>query len=345
MTETPRSAEGTEARMDQYHVGEMNPESTFLAGAAPSRNDGVIDPDKFGIWLSHRPSSCPTQQSRSNYIYSPDTLISKLFLPYLEQQCLSLLPSPVDFNVLRAIYLRDIHPVFPVLDLDVFNKLPEDSPIRLIMAQAICLAASATLQQNNSLRLSSDPSSPLQPNQFAQQLSLAILTTINLGAVNDKSVIIQVLTLLSLFNQLSYDRHFSAELTARVVSYAQTLGLHLYQGSGRKCTANATRLFCCVWALDRLNSAIRGRPTLIHERDLRQELDLCISQQDPCFRVFLRTVKLLDQTINLYRPGMVERSSDDFINAEFPDFEEIVYLSNASSVSSRLMGISALLIF
>jgi len=31
------------------------------------------------------------------------------------------------------------------------------------------------------------------------------------------------------------------------------------------------RVFCCVWALDKLNAAFHGRPVLVHERDSARE--------------------------------------------------------------------------
>lgn len=334
----PSPSTHVDSSTDRCYVGDMNPESTFLAGASPSTSHSTIDQDSLGVWLSSRPGSYPTRTSQSTYICSSDPLISKLFLPYFEQHCLSLLPSPSDYDRLRGIYARDIHPIFPVLDIKSFDTLPSHAPAKSLLAQAICLAASATWGENKFLKLSTNPEKVLRPSEFAQQMSRAILATINLGVVKDKMVLVQVLSLLSLFNQLSDDRHFSADLSGRAVTYIQTLGLHLHNNSEREDSAYTARLFCCVWALDRLNSAFHGRPTLIHEHDISRDLDVCINQQEPCFRLFLRIVLLLDKVISLYRPENREARSSPSNNEIFPNFEDLVYSSGAHSVNIQSIG-------
>jgi len=51
-----------------------------------------------------------------------------------------------------------------------------------------------------------------------------------------------------------------------------------------------------------MNAAFNGRPVLMHERDLRKDLTCCFEEQEPCFRVFLKVIELLDKVIDLYRP-------------------------------------------
>jgi hypothetical protein len=151
-------------------------------------------------------------------------------------------------------------------------------------------------------------------------------------------VLIQVLALLSFFTQLSDNRHSSAELTARAISYAHTVGLHLQTNTSRKDHIYVTRLFCCIWALDRLNAAFHGRPVLMHERDFGRNLESCFQQQEGCFQLLLRTVSLLDKVIELYRP--TADGSEVSWESDFPTFEELLLTSGALRVKSNLLGAS-----
>jgi hypothetical protein len=48
----------------------------------------------------------------------------------------------------------------------------------------------------------------------------------------------------------------------------------------------------------------------MHERDLRKDLDLCFERQDPCFRVFLKVIQLLDKvgySVSTSRRALTEK--------------------------------------
>jgi Fungal specific transcription factor domain len=323
-------------------VGDLNPEGIFLASTSPAATTGSAEPDGLGFWLSRRATDSvqgsyhriPLKQSRSTLISNRDPLISKLLLPYLEDQCLSLLPKSADFESLSGIYFEHVHPIFPVLDRDAFGLMPNEMPAKVLLKQAICLAASTNGGAEQFLNLSKDTT--LGHKDFAEQLSLAIRTSLDLGLVKDRLVQIQVLAILSLFNQLSDDRHWSAELTGRAVSCVHTTGLHLQTYESRKDHDYVTRLFCCIWALDRLNAAFHGRPVLMHERDFGRDLKTCFAQQEGCFHLFLQTVFLLDKVIDLYRP--TADGSRIGWESEFPSFEELLHETGSSRVSSHLVG-------
>ena len=327
---------------DSRFVGDLNPESIFLAATSPSSTHGAGESDRVGVWLSRRVMESITstqamlalKQSHSNSLYAADPMISTVLVPYLGDQCLRLLPKSADFEGLSDIYFKEVHPIFPVLDEESFQALQEGSPAKVLLKQAICLAASTNKRTTKLLNLSTG--STACHKDFAEQTSQAIQTSINLGLVKDELVLIQVLALLSFFTQLSDNRHSSAELAARAISYAHTVGLHLQTNTSRKDHIYVTRLFCCIWALDRLNAAFHGRPVLMHERDFGRNLESCFQQQEGCFQLLLRTVSLLDKVIELYRP-MADGSEVSW-ESDFPTFEELLLTSGALRVKSHLLG-------
>jgi Fungal specific transcription factor domain len=335
---TPNAARALEDDEESHFVGDLNPKGIFLAATSPT---GSAEPDSVGVWFSRRPphslkdsySRIPLRQSRSSSIYSPDPLISNVLLPYLEDQCLRLLPKPPDFEGLSRIYFDEVHPIFPVLEREAFIAMPESSPAKVLLKQAICLAASTNKHAKTFLSLPTN-TTPSR-SEFAEQLLLALRTSLDLGFVKDKLVSIQVLALLSLFTQLSDDRNLSAELNSRAVTCIHTTGLHL-QNANRKDSDSMTRLFCCVWAVDRLNAAFHGRPVLMHERDFGRDLKACFAQQESCFQLFLRTVLLLDQVIDLYRP--ISGDSSVSWEGSFPAFEDLLHISGAFRVTAHLVG-------
>jgi hypothetical protein len=339
---SPVAARDLDNEDESRFVGDLNPEAIFLAATSPAATTGSAEPDGLGFWLSRKPtgseqsSYCkiPLKQSRSTLIHSQVPLISKLLLPYLEDQCLSLQPKPADFEGLSGIYFEHVHPIFPVLDREAFELIPEEIPAKLLLKQAICLAASTNQGAKQFLNLSTD--TMLSHREFAEQLSLAMRTSLDLGLVRDRLVQIQILAILSLFNQLSDDRHWSAELTGRAVSCVHTTGLHLQTHASRKDHDYVTRLFCCIWALDRLNAAFHGRPVLMHERDFGRDLKSCFSQQEGCFQLFLQTVFLLDKVIDLYRPTAGDTSAGRL--SELPTYEELLHDTGSLRVSSHLVG-------
>lgn len=354
---TPRSVPRTEAPRrdseaeDSRFVGDLNPEGIFLAATSPSTTRGPAQPDQIGVWLSEKPSrekpsrwepkyysSLPARNVKSSSIYIPDPVTSRLFLPHLEEQCLSLLPRSADLQALRKIYSEEIHPIFPILDFSRIDALPSHSPTNILLNQAICLAASSSWSSKRFLRLpvADQTVATLNRKEFAQHMSLAMRTSLNLGLVKDRLSLIQIYALLSMFTQFSDERPISAELSGQAVNHLQTLGLHVLAVKNRKDKDHALRVFCCVWALDRLNAAFHGRPVLMHERDFGQNLESSIKAQESSFQLFLRIVLLLDKVIDLYRP-----KPDDAIQEwkeSFPHFEEIVYQSGALRVRANLLG-------
>lgn len=320
-------------------IGDLNPEGTLLAAASPSGSAGTARQHDVGVWFSDKSSRgrgfsrLAVKKSRSRFITSPDPLISSVFLPHLEDHCLSVLPSPDNLAGLTHIYLEHIHPIFPILDYESYQNTPSDSPEWALLSQAICFAASVS---PNSIQYLHLPKMDVQSrNEFSRTLFGVIRTSLALGLVKDKTALIQVFAIISLFTQFSGDRQESAEFFSRALAHAHTMGLHLHGQPNSPSEGNSIRLFCCMYALDILNAAFHGRPMQMHARDFGRDLHSCIAAQRGCFRLFLRTITLMDRVIELYRP-----SSNAVWEDGFPLFEDVLEEFDGLGIPTYLIGMS-----
>ncbi|KAF4832343.1 hypothetical protein CGCTS75_v004648 [Colletotrichum tropicale] len=311
---------------DARFVGDLNPEGAFLADS-PGTSRGYAESNSVGVWYSRR-------NVRGNEISTE--VASAVSADHAEHQFLAVLPRRAYYEKLEKIYLRDVHRIFPVLNLDILKK-PVSTTSQILCKQAICLAAGSSPSAKPFLSLGEDSTIILTYPEFAQRLSSAIRKAIGLGLVKDRVQTTAILVILSLYTHFSEDRHLSAELAAQSVSNAQTVGLHLQNPPARNDDpAYLTRLFCCVWATDILTAAFHGRPVMIHERDLGRDVQACIREQDSCFRLFLDIVALLGRIIDLYRPA--QKTSSCLVMEDLPSFECLVERAHALRVDSRLLG-------
>lgn len=334
-------------------VGDLNPEAAFLAATSPvrsSRSNG--DAEDIGVWTARKrrkmspdvsqPSTSghgarpqPVENHSGHHIQRSPWLPS-LLIPNFEDTYTRLLPPSQDMNRLYKIYLDDIHPIFPAIDIKAFEQKTHLGTCDYVfLQQAICLAASKNPSASPFLRL------PTMSNisthaDFGRELIFAIQTAVNLGLVRNKLVLTQGLALAGFLTQFTQNRDGSLQLTANAVIHCQTAGMHLKKEEDQPDRAFSNQLFCCVWALDRLNAAFHGRALLMHERDFGINLHTCLADQQPCFQVFLRSIKLLDEVIELYRPKV---DTGPLILADnFPLFESHIEVSQALNVKSRLLG-------
>ncbi|OHE90365.1 fungal specific transcription factor domain-containing protein [Colletotrichum orchidophilum] len=316
---------------DDRFVGDLNPEGAFLADS-PAASRGHAESNAVGVWYSRRnKSDSPTPE-----------LTSAVSVDHGVHQFLAVLPNKEHYEHLEKIYIRDVHRILPVMNLDIL-RAPAPTISQVLCKQAICLAAGSNPSAKPYLTLGQDASSPvLVYSEFALRLASAIRTALGLGLVKDRVQAVAIMVILSLYTHFSQDRHLSAELAAQAVSNAQTVGLHLHNPPARsEDPAYLTRLFCCVWAMDQLNAAFHGRPVMIHERDLGRDMEGCIREQDSCFRLFLEIVVLLGRIIDLYRPAA--KNTGCVVMEDFPSFDSLVDKAQALGVESRLLASMELL--
>jgi len=323
-------------------IGDLNPKGVFLAATSPDATRGVSN-DSIGVWLSSTLSKGPSQStaspsmSPSNLFYGSGSLVQKVLVPMLEQECRSTIPPQENIEALSKIYFEKVHPIFPVIDQAAYRNLNPTDPGYVLLQQGICLAASKNFGARPHLIIESSSSSLMSCRTFGEALSSTMRICIELGLVSNKIIIIQALALMSQYNDNAVGEDIASQLCGRAVQHVQSLGIHLKgQREDHKDRSSIT-LLCCIWAIDRMNAAFNGRPVLMHERDLRKDLDQCFEQQDPCFRVFLKVIELLDKVIELYRP--LPLSGDQpALNWDFPAFEDVVISCGGSQVSTSALG-------
>ena len=254
----------------------------------------------------------------------------------LEQECKSTIPPRDNMEALSKIYFEKVHPIFPVIDVEAYHSLSAIDPGHILLQQGICLAASKNFSARPHLIIESSAPA-LSCREFGETLSGAMRITIEMGLISNKIIIIQALALMSQFSDNPVGEDISSQLCGRAVQHVQSLGIHLNGQQEEQRIRSNTTLLCCIWAIDRMNAAFNGRPVLMHERDLRKDLESCFDQQDPCFRVFLKVIGLLDKIIDLYRP--LPTSGDlPSLNWDFPAFEDVVTNCGGSQVSTSSLG-------
>jgi Fungal specific transcription factor domain len=251
----------------------------------------------------------------------------------LEQECKSTIPPPEKVEALSKIYFEKVHPIFPVIDQEAYQNLNHADPGYILLQQGICLAASKNFAARQHLIMGGS-SHPLSCREFGEALSGAMRISVEMGLVSNKIVMIQGLALMSQFSDNPDGEDLSSQLCSRAIHHVQSLGLHI---NGHQEDHRVNTLLCCIWAIDRMNAAFNGRPVLMHERDLRKDLEQCFEQQEPCFRLFLQVIELLDKVIELYRP-LPASGDQPRLNWEFPAFEDVVLRRGGSTVGTSALG-------
>ncbi|KAG6247272.1 hypothetical protein E4U24_003243 [Claviceps purpurea] len=301
-------------------VGDLNPEGMFLEATASVSAGAASKKGDVGIW--HTASALGAlgasgSQSLQFITARPPPMMDQFLLSFVRQHCLSCLPPPEDFARLQHAYIQKMHPIFPVIPI---HKLENtlDHPSSIILRQLVCLAAAADPTLTEHFRLQNRGPGLLSAQIFSQTLSSSVRAVLETSLITERALHIQALIMLSLYTQPTCveEADLPAQLGGRAIHHVQTLGLHL-----ERCDAprdeELENLFCCAWALDRINAAEYGRPCLIHERDIGVDLNAYIKKRPPCFRLFLSIVQWLDQVVELYRPGP---------SAEVSGFEKIAYI-------------------
>ncbi|RDA88629.1 hypothetical protein CP532_5850 [Ophiocordyceps camponoti-leonardi (nom. inval.)] len=313
-------------------VGDLNPEGIFIEAttSASSRNQK----GDVGIWLSS------TGKLSNLVIPRPLPIIDEHLLPFAREHCLSCLPPDVDYNKIEAIYFDKMYPILPVISVAALDR-SSDSPCSVVLRQLVCLAASADPEAAPYLHLLNKGPDLLTPKVFSESLASSVRTVLETSLIPDRIIHIRAFAMLSLYMQptCAEEADLPAQLGGRAIHHVQTLGLQVLRWDAPDCD-DVHNLFCIVWALDRINAAVYGRPCLIHERDISVNLEACIRKRPPCFRLFLLVVRWLDQVIELYRPGPSAEASglDKIAYVDLPILEAMIVDADALKVPSSLIA-------
>lgn len=339
-------ASGSENGDVPEFIGHLNPEGIFVALTRPGAPGASQLDDSLGHWFPRTPNTGTLHDSQPAHrdlrLKSAPTA-RRLDEPTLssvqtKQQWLDFVPDPESFVLLREMYLREIHSLFPIFQPEAIPTTFSRDQLRCtdaILILSVCLSVAASPAARPYLPLKHQDGI-WTPEMFVRRLSQTLTRALEMAGSADKLRAVRVFTVLSLFSQLSADDHASAEYCARAVSYSQTLQLHLETAHVRKDDAMAVRLFLCVWALDRLNAAFHSRPVLIHPCDIGRNMKASIAQQDARFRVLLVVCGLLEEITDLYRPFRESgKGKDDLL---FPSFEDLVVRADAVQCETHLLG-------
>jgi hypothetical protein len=298
-----------------------------------SSNDGV------GVWLAKALTEKDLQSaSESQGLFTgPASLLPRVLVPALQEGVLSTLPPQPHASVLSLWYFEKMHPVIPVIDKEGFQKLPATDPRRVLLLQAVCLAASKSFTLNRHLILPASDS-PLTGREFGSRVLAAMRLIIEMDLVTDKMVLVQALAIMSHFADGPESSNVASQHLSRAIQHIFSLGLHVQGHNHRDTDQKSTTLFCCIWALDRMNATFHGRPVTIHDRDIGRSLERCFELQEPVFRLLLEVNLLLDKVIELYRPSYDPEGSS--LGFEFPSFEELVARCTGSHIAASFLGMS-----
>lgn len=327
---SPRSQTYQEPRFISY----LNPEGFFLASSRLGASEAAKHGEPFGLWISQE-----ARNSLDNDYPRPDPVGNSRTV-YPNRSSTEVLPTPNCFKSLKALYLRDIYPIFPILPPEILpaQLAPECSPAETVLVQALCIALATNTSASPHLCLQ-HVEGTLEPRAFVSHLSRAISETIDRFKIRDHLLLARVFAILSLFSSFSRDDHTAAEYGARAITNIHTMQIHIDTSNIRKDNPNVTQSFLCVWALDRLNVVFHSRPSLMHTRDIGRDITASIAEQKGCFRALLMMCDRLDNIIHLYRPP---QQSKHVGAPDIPSFDELIVEANAVQYPTHLLGSNTL---
>ncbi|KAK7990175.1 hypothetical protein PG989_010490 [Apiospora arundinis] len=347
-------------RRPSRFVGDLNPEHFLIEATSPHSNRDLSVRGGVGVWHAKQPavhdgdtgrptaafSSSSTSPSVTSALRSgPGRLLHDLVVAHVRTHCLSCVPPPAEWSVLRRVYLRRLDPLFPAISSLLSSpNTPSDPTTAILVRQVASLAAAADPESRGHLRLS--PGGPLlSPQEFRANLTSAAHATLDSGIVTDRMLLVRLLLVLSMYVQpcSPEEADLPALLFTRASHHLQTLGHHIGADESDTESYNEIRtVYCCVWALDRLTAAFYGRACILHERDIGWDMDKVSQQLPPAFRLFLGIARLLDQIIDIYRPvkkaASTEEEQEEPAMLDLPILEQMIIDAGATEVPSGLLA-------
>jgi hypothetical protein len=162
-----------------------------------------------------------------------------------------------------------------------------------------------------------------------------LVPAINSEVEPDRITRIQILALLSLHCEGVEGAEAASLHLCQAVHQAQTVGLHLNH-PGRAVDDHLSRLFWCLWSLDKLHASIGGRPILMADRDIGIEKpNINSSSSTSAFDIWFAISDLLASVISLYRPSV---HPDLTWQDDFPVFADIVGKNSRDNHDPAILG-------
>ena len=246
-------------------------------------------------------------------------------------------------EALSDIYFATIHHFIPLVDERAFRQARRSNNLSIALMLAVILAASRDHRAKPFLRFASK-NQLLQPREFAQRVYTHLTSLLKADAEKDKITLIQVHALMSLHCEGPTGNETASLNLVTAIHYLQVLGMHLPRADEADKSGAFSRIFWCIWSLDRLNAAFNGRPTIIHERDMAHRAAFTCEAHEThqwvAFLIWLKLTDLLEKTIAFYRPGADPTSTG--WETGFPSFEELIS-EDAQRIPSDIICESLLL--
>ncbi|KAL2128148.1 hypothetical protein VTI74DRAFT_9608 [Chaetomium olivicolor] len=315
----PKSSRPDE-QPDHQIIGFMPPASPRRSRTSPTREQRTVSPQL----AEERPGpffSVPREDGTRSTIQVHDTAKFTALVQTIVNRGLAdkVIPSDTEWQAMRDLYLAKIHPIFPIFEKSTLTDLPDEIGLRQLIQATVCLAAATDPELCSSLTFKSHPEgssssrSTVPFDEYSREMANFInrrLTELQETRQIPLTHQIQVMAVTCFYWQPTSpaERFEPLSLYARLVSVVHTHGVHLEllaraqaEGSNNP-NVSGSRLFKCMYALDRLMGTMYARPLMFHNVDLirvpRPE-----AHDPPTFRLFLSLILLLDQVIELYRPN------------------------------------------
>lgn len=336
------------ARTERF-VGDLNPEAVIRerldgSSAKPYR-------DRIGLWISSSETQGDDDGIGKSYHVQASGAVDpsaggqlsrqpiETIASFMRQQYAAALNSCERLPLttrdrLFPVYFSRVNHILPLLDKEAFLRAHSDGTASVFVERAICLVAAKDPEAESSLRVTID-GSILSPRQFCSEVYKGLVVAMNAGLEQDRIAAIRTLALMSLHCEGFEGAEAASMHLCQAVHLAQTAGLHLNR-PGREPGDALSRLFWCLWTLDKMHASIGGRPVILADRDIGIEKpDNQTLTSRSAFDVWLSISDLLATVISLYRPG-----ADHDVGWEdsFPTFEQIVGVNLRDDLDFMTLG-------
>ncbi|KAJ5815314.1 hypothetical protein N7474_007091 [Penicillium riverlandense] len=328
-------------------VGDLNPESVIRERLDEST--GTPLRGRIGLWIS---SAAQGDDSHADQHHDPMVNAAPSILPsqtalvghsvasLLHQRYVSTMQAcerlpAATRHYLTDIYFTKVNDIVPLLDKETFLQAQVEGSASVFLERAICLVAAKHRAAGPHLRLTADGPT-VAPRQFCSEIYKGLVAAMDAEIEPDRLTRIRVFALMSLHCE-GYEGAEAASMhLCQAIHQSQTIGLHLDR-PGRTSTDPPTKLFWCLWTLDKMHACIGGRPVLLADRDIGVEKPNFNDRQSRgAFAVWLAISDLLATVISFYRPS-ADTSTSGWEEG-FPAFEDIVGKNTTQDLDFATLG-------
>ncbi|KAE8336568.1 hypothetical protein BDV24DRAFT_155072 [Aspergillus arachidicola] len=312
-------------------IGDLNPVVLFVGDGSTRLMRGRAHQRDVGVWLDRENEFIENGENA----YHEELSSSSTRYQMSRQKRHSgrpgaLLPPRQTQEALINIYFRRIHPVLPLVHEEDFQVQFRNGTVSPYLLQAICLVASKEGEAEPVLRLR-DRAETMSPCRFSNLLYEDLCHAITMRLERQRMTLIQILALASLHASGPKSFEDASLFLAQAIHHAHTVGLHFLKCGPARHEKPLVTLFWCLWSLDRWIAAIHGRPLVIHDRDLGQQLTDVIDLFDSPFRVWLSLASIMGEVMVVYRPTLDAPVDEN--KPEIPRFEELIAKCQAEDIS------------